>query len=1133
MNVVTDDSAARLHALDPQQSFIVSAPAGSGKTGLITQRVLRLLTTVEQPEQILCITFTRKAAGEMASRIHGALHQAANSPCPEDEYQAQTWQLAAAAVERSNQLGWNLTAMPGRLRIQTIDGFCRYIASQFALETKIGVLPEPSENPQVHYQAAARSLLADLEEDSDTGRHLGVLLAHTGNNLERCEQLLSELLGKREQWLPLIFQAANNQSYFQAVVEQLVGETLIDLESVLQPIAGELVELADFAATHVPAEKNSPLVLLQGLVELPDHSFHGLAQWKALLSLLVTKDRKPRKSITVAEGFPANEKPTKARMLGLLDWCRDNAGLQEQINSVLFLPETDLTEAQQNILNALGYLLPLLAAKLNIIFQQQEQCDYPAITLAALQALEQSPDDGPISDITMRLDYSLRHILVDEFQDTSSSQIQLLEYLLAGWDPDDGRTLFLVGDAMQSLYSFRNANVGLFLQAQQRPVGPVQCQPLSLSTNFRSQLGIIDWVNQSFNIAFPSQADISRGAIPYSHSVAHKDAASNAGAVEFYGFSCEEKQDYDQVEAEQVAATCVDIQSQNPGQSIAILVRGRGHLKAIIPALGRADLSWQAIDINPLKTVMPVMDMLSLTRALLSPADRIAWLAVLRAPFCGLDLGDLLAITNSLQTSGKQPMSILHRLQQLDSDQDILLSDYARHRLQSVIPALLQAWQSRGRASLRNSVEQLWVKLGGPATLHSSADLNDVRSYLDLLEDWQVAGTVKDWDGFTQAADRLFAAPNAGEAEQPSIQIMTIHKSKGLEFDHVLLPGLCRTPKSGDRQLLRWQQHIDQQGQQSLIMAPLGAHDEEDDSIYRYLKYEDTVKTGLENTRVLYVAATRAVHKLYLYGQLKPSKTGWQSPGKTTLLGPIWKGIEADITAGTYVVNQVPASNQVVAQQPGLRHKRRLAAGFTIAQTPVPTLSTGAEGNRKSETETQSGSPISSRAKHLGTCIHRTLKQIANEGVPAWPAERLQRLPLTWSAQLKEAGLLVSKEEIGAMSQAISNMLADPKGLWILHQHCQAACEQELGYSSAVSGHGGVSIVDRTFVEDGVRWVIDYKFTAPEMGEQTSGFVQRQVASYQAQMRHYGNLYQHMEQLPVRCALYFPQIPLFVEVVAD
>jgi ATP-dependent exoDNAse (exonuclease V) beta subunit len=289
----------------------------------------------------------------------------------------------------------------------------------------------------------------------------------------------------------------------------------------------------------------------------------------------------------------------------------------------------------------------------------------------------------------------------------------------------------------------------------------------------------------------------------------------------------------------------------------------------------------------------------------------------------------------------------------------------------------------------------------------------------------------------------------------------------------------------------------------------------------------------LENTRVLYVAATRAVHKLYLYGQLKPSKTGWQSPGKTTLLGPIWKGIEADITAGTYVVNQVPASNQVVAQQPGLRHRRRLVPGFTVAQAPVPMLFTGAESNRKSKTETLRGSQISSRAKHLGTCVHRTLKQIANEGVPAWPAERLQRLPSTWSAQLKELGLLVSKEEIGGMGQAISNMLADPKGLWILDTHSQAACEQVLGYSSTVAGHGGVSIVDRTFVEDGVRWVIDYKFSAPETGEQTSVFVQRQIGSYQAQLRHYASLYRHMERLTVRCALYFPQIPLFVEVATD
>ena len=120
---------------------------------------LRLLCTVEHPEEILSITFTRKAAGEMASRIHSALHSAAYEPRPSDDYEAQTWDLAAQAVARSAELGWNLLEMPGRLRIQTIDGFCRYIASQFALETKLGALPEPSENPQVLYELAARSLL--------------------------------------------------------------------------------------------------------------------------------------------------------------------------------------------------------------------------------------------------------------------------------------------------------------------------------------------------------------------------------------------------------------------------------------------------------------------------------------------------------------------------------------------------------------------------------------------------------------------------------------------------------------------------------------------------------------------------------------------------------------------------------------------------------------------------------------------------------------------------------------------------------------------------------------------------------------------------------------------------------------
>ena len=214
-------------------------------------------------------------------------------------------------------------------------------------------------------------------------------------------------------------------------------------------------------------------------------------------------------------------------------------------------------------------------------------------TFSPASPLEAScSEDQAVSDITLRLDYQLRHILVDEFQDTSSTQISLIEHLIAGWQPDDGRTLFLVGDAMQSLYRFRNANVGLFINAQRYPIGPVQCVPLSLNTNFRSQAGIVDWVNQAFHRAFPVEADSSRGAIPYSPSVAFKQAEQHR-AVEFYGFTAEQTDQYKEAEAQHIASQCKTLAEQQPEQSIAILVRSRNLLKAIVPALRQENLNWR------------------------------------------------------------------------------------------------------------------------------------------------------------------------------------------------------------------------------------------------------------------------------------------------------------------------------------------------------------------------------------------------------------------------------------------------------------------------------------------------------------------------------------------------------------
>jgi ATP-dependent exoDNAse (exonuclease V) beta subunit len=169
----------------------------------------------------------------------------------------------------------------------------------------------------------------------------------------------------------------------------------------------------------------------------------------------------------------------------------------------------------------------------------------------------------------------------------------------------------------------------------------------------------------------------------------------------------------------------------------------------------------------------------------------------------------------------------------------------------------------------------------------------------------------------------------------------------------------------------------------------------------------------------------------------------------------------------------------------------------------------------------------------MGTVLHRTLKQLANEGVEQWPETRISQLPATWGAQLKELGMLARSEELKGLLDAVNSMLADQRGRWILQHHEQAQCEQALGYRYSDRGHVGTSVIDRTFVENGTRWIIDYKLSQPAEGESETQFSARQSSAYSAQLSHYAKLYRSMQANPVRCALYFPQIPMFIELEAE
>lgn len=1132
------DAGARQQAIDPNYSYIVSAPAGSGKTGLITQRVLKLLTIVENPEEILCITFTRKAAAEMRHRIHSALVFASNNPRPEDSFKGGIWDLATQALSRNAQLEWNLLDIPYRLRIKTIDSFCHYIAKQFMFDKGTGPLPEQSEYPQALYQAAARELLNQLEANNRTSEALATVVVHMGNDLSRCEKLFADMLGKRDQWLPHIYTAATNSDYFQRVIEQLIIDTLERIEHQLFPLAADLIALADFAGNNAP-EGDTDLQSLKGIVEYPDLSQQGLKQWKNILRMLLTKDKdfSPRKTVDKRNGFPASAKEEKQKMLSLLCDYREDKLLQTLVVDVMHLPESKIKLEQQQMLSALGLLLPQLVAILKTLFQQHGQSDYSEITMTALNALAAHSHTDAISDITLKLDYQLKHILVDEFQDTSGSQMRLLESLVAGWEPDDGRSLFLVGDAMQSLYSFRDARVGLFINAQRYPIGPVQCKSLSLSSNFRSKKGIVDWVNDNFQHAFPVSANINRGAVPYNPSTSVK-TADESQAVYFHGYNSQDNNDYNRVEADHIAELCQQISEQTPRESTAILVRNRGHLKQIVPALIDAKLNWEAIDIDPLADRMPVIDLMSITRALLSPADRIAWLSVLRAPFCGLSLKDLVILTDGKESSGKQPKCILEKLHEWQQKPEKFdpLTDQGGKILNRVAPLLCNAWRKRDRDNLRNLVEQLWINLGGPSTLLNQRDIHDIRNYLDLLESSQNAGTLNDWHEFKNAVDNLFAQPLASIHNKQSnpIQIMTIHKAKGLEFDHVILPGLHKSPKPNDNPLLRWQEQVDDQNHSSLLLAALGAYDEENDPIYSYLKHEQSTRTILENTRVLYVAATRAVRQLHLFAKIKDDKDNWIKPSKTSLIGCIWPSLNNLIGQPGYQVEMISDTESDNSKYPNSpltdNYYRRLPLEFNPVIMPSDMMTLGVSNQYANSIKAES---LDFRARHLGTALHRTLKQIACDGLNAWPLKRRNSLDKSWTSSLKQLGIIATPKEISGLKDAVETMLKDNRGQWILSTHKEGQCEQPLSYFDNVSQSIKTSVIDRTFIDNDERWIIDYKYTAPMDNESEQSFGQRQIEAYRPQLNHYSQLYQKLGAKQVRCALYFPQTAVFIEVTGN
>ncbi|MEE8249102.1 MAG: UvrD-helicase domain-containing protein, partial [Gammaproteobacteria bacterium] len=469
------DQDARQAALDTSRSFIVQAPAGSGKTELLIQRYLALLAHVDLPEQIIAITFTRKAAAEMRGRVLQALRAAAQEEPPTEPHRLKTREFATAALTRARELEWDLTEHTQRLRIDTLDALNAWLAQRLPVLSGGVAGAATVENAREFYLQASRRVLEQLGSPGEPGDSLRPLLRRLDNRYQRLETLLAELLPSRDQWLHYLAGGSDTdlRRALEHALENLVEEQLARLaETLPEDAVTELVLLLRHGARSATTPANAALFApWLELDHLPAPTAESAAAYKALPELLLVKGGTWRKQLRADIGFGAEHDAERTRLRDLIAKLQEQPELQEMLIASRKLPSPRYDESQWQTLAALRVVLRYLTAELRLVFAERNSIDFVELALAAQNALGES--DAP-SDLLLALDRRVQHILVDEFQDTSHTQLRLLELLTAGWQRGDGRTLFLVGDPMQSIYRFRNADMSLFLKTKTHGVGDVR-----------------------------------------------------------------------------------------------------------------------------------------------------------------------------------------------------------------------------------------------------------------------------------------------------------------------------------------------------------------------------------------------------------------------------------------------------------------------------------------------------------------------------------------------------------------------------------------------------------------------------------------------------------------------------------
>lgn len=1006
------DHQVRKKALG-QGSFIVQAPAGSGKTSLLVKRFLNRLLEVKSPKEVLALTFTNKAAAEMAQRLKEALE----GKSKDNEIKKIVEKISKHALKNKWDEGYIDTLM-----VMTIDKLALRLIKQTPILSSSGVNFLTDEDPDDLYRETIRETITSNAEN-----HL--LFKYFDYDYHKLTEQLLALISKRDQWLPIVsgLLRSDDKNIEEIYGTYYTNELNIWVEEKIKPnFTNEDLKELEIIVSYLADNKN---------IDRKDklRSSINYEFWFYIRDLILTKSGKQiRKKIDTSSGFPAtNEgKEIKERLLKLIEL---------KINKFNILIDFFNVTYHKNIVDIYPLITPFclllidMVTRLNEKFKERRIIDFTQIMGNAVEALRDT-------HLPLILDQNISHILVDEFQDTNESQLIFIELLTQNFAGNPDKSFFAVGDPMQSIYRFRKAEVEIFSRVQKSGISDLKLTSLFLKVNFRSNKNIIDWLNNSFSKAFPLIDDSDEGSVPYSSCESSNNNLE--GGMELIALTCDTKSKTAQYEAEAlyVLNLIKDTRKSNPDASIAVLTRSKAHLNELITLINKKDSSIpiDAIEMSKILSNQTFQDILCLTKALFDFSDRTNWIAALKSPWCGLSINDLVLLFE------KDHKSLVWELIN-NIDNTSRLDKNSARRLRSFVEVIRENIQYRGRISHRYFVEGIWRQLNGEESMVDSNDIQNIDLFLELLEEASEILSI-DFIKLERLIENKFISKTS--IQKNSIKFLTIQKSKGLEFDHVIIPNLNKRTRNEESDLVLYDKS-------TLSIKNPG----NDKNLHSYHAYKERKRLDNEKIRLLYVAMTRAKNKCYLIGTVK-KEGDLVIPNSGTFMNILWPFFSDKFT-------EIATPEDENSFEKFIPKLRRLNDNFYSGDKRY---------KRSIDTEELSfcyPNMSTDIQRFTGNIVHKYLEIIVKKQLDI-DKILCNKLDYTESLYL---GKNFKKKDIkiglNLVKKSLEMLKKTSDGRWILNRYL--ADNSEVSYLLESNNTTTQHIPDRSFIENDIQWIIDYK----------------------------------------------------------